>query len=167
MKIRSGNRGKRDPNMNEIWVGVMILVVVIAIVCFRQYQRESALKSSRKNADVHSFISHFQSRGIPETLSRNVYHNLPSIQMIVRDFPVIPTDNLATIYRVGGVSGTPLEEFIDELAPLCGLPIPSFQQVMQLIQEESPITTVEDLVRVLARLDPGKEGENSVSSFFP
>ena len=141
-------------NINIYHLGLAIAFVGawIFLACIFQYVNERKLREHRKHMTLEKFVLHFRDTGVPADLCAKVYSNLPRLQMIVRRFPVLPADNLADIYRVGGPYGSPLCEVLDELAPFCGLRDPTDEEVTEAIHNTSPAITVADLVLLLFEL---------------
>ena len=132
-------------------VTVSLIVVSLLFWGILQYSRVEAA-AQRKGSTRDDFVNYFRAKDVPQEISAGVYDGLPKYQMILRHFPVHPDDNLESVYGVGGEGGTPFCEFIDEIAPDCGVRTPTATQLSVRIKECSPITTVADLVRLLSRL---------------
>ena len=98
----------------------------------------------RGTYSLDQFLDHFSTETIPERILLEVYRYFQNLQT-ARDFPVHPADDL---YKVYGVWNEDLDDAVIELARKCGCKTPTNENVAGI----NAVQTIEDLVRLLARL---------------
>jgi hypothetical protein len=139
-------------DIHVIAVTVIVFAGWIVFCSVRQYLCERKYRAQRPGWKRDDFVTYFSARDVPQEISAGVYDGLPRYQMIVGRFPVHPDDNLQALYGVGGEGGVPLCEFLDEIAPDCGVHLPAPAELSVRIKQCWPIITVADLVRLLSTL---------------
>lgn len=137
---------------NGLLFGVAVVGTWLLVCAVAQYLRERKSRAIRKGWTRADFVDYFRSSNVAQEVSAGVYDGLPRFQMILRDFPVHPDDDLDSVYGVGGQYGISLREFIDEIAPSCGVAAPTESQLTAFVKGGAPIVTVSDLVRFMSRL---------------
>lgn len=101
-------------------------------------------------ASFVTFYSHFSGNGVPERLCRAIYEYLQELN--IRDFPVLPEDDLYKVYDIGDDAGTEFDEVVEGVCKKLGITVPSDDEVSAVISEIGIVRRVGDLVRMFARL---------------
>lgn len=108
------------------------------------------IRRGRGEASFAIFYQHFSGEGISERLCRVVYNYLQELTM--RDFPVLPTDDLFEVYRIGDSMCADIDDVIEDVCEKLSVAVPSDEEVRAVITELGGVGRVENLVRMFARL---------------
>ena len=112
--------------------------------------REQRLAKARTDQGFDEFINYFSSENIPRDKLRDVYEYFQNWQS-VKDFPVLPTDDLSRIY---GIVDDDIDDAVIELAERWRVRLPATFEGLP------PVRTVADVVHLLHQLPSGNLSKN-------
>lgn len=124
----------------QAWpIGILFLLIVLTYVALRHSasRRRSQLARAREGVTEETFSDYMSQFGFDRTITSSTYRYLQQVQLV--DFPILPSDKLDEDL---GLDHEDVQQTITEMADALGR-----ERHPGLIQ--SPIVTVEDLVRLL------------------
>ena len=138
----------------EIWgiiVAVSIVAAIYACIFAVNYAWQISLKRARKGATFQTFLRYFANEQHSERVCFTVYRYLQGL-LAIRDFPVLPTDDLDKPYGIGGYGGVGFDEVIEDISEKLGIKVPTKDEFYSVATEIGSVNRVEDLVRLFFRL---------------
>lgn len=138
---------------DKVWhiiASVSLVAAICTCVAAIRSARQVRLRSERSGESFETFFEHFSGEQISEHLCLVIYRYLQ--RLVIRDFPVRPTDDLTKVYGIGKYAGVGFLEAIDDLCDELGIEVPSNEELSSVVNELGSVRKVEDLVRLFSHL---------------
>lgn len=144
--------------MWPIITSIGIVAAGLSCAAAFRYAQHAKLKRERAGESFETFLRHFSNDQVSEPLCFIVYHYLQGL-LAIRNFPVLPEDDLSEVYGVGEFMGVGFDDVIEDLSEKLGIEEPSDSEFRLIAAEIGSMNKVKDIVRLFSRLLQRQTGQ--------